>query len=214
MTTTEPLQLTEHEILALLAFNDGESTAVTREIFRLTPQANNEQLVKAGMTTLLVRKLAELNSGDLVVQGPAEFLTAVMATAGEWLEIALVTPSDNHVMFAVSSAGGAFVANVNGDGTHGLTPLKNEQPILHFGIDAATHYLQNAEQSRPVAVQIKHHGLDAQARTANLMVDESGVWHLAVGEGSDLVKEAVAESEALDAFERALNLDEGTPAPA
>lgn len=209
MTTTDALQLTEHEILALLAFNDGEPTVMTREIFRLTQHTDNEQLTKAGMTTLLVRELAELNNGDLVVKGPAEFITAVMATAGEWLEIALLTPEKNHVMFAVSSAGGAFVANVNGDGTHGFSPLKNDRPILSFGIDAAAHYLRGPAGHRPVAAQIKHHGLDSQPKTANLMVDESGQWHLATGEGSQLTKHEVDEADAMDRFEKALSLDEG-----
>ncbi|NJC23087.1 hypothetical protein BJ994_002163 [Arthrobacter pigmenti] len=213
MTTTDALQLTEHEILALLAFNDGEPTVLTRDIFRLTPQADNEQLTKAGMTTLLVRDLAVLSDGDLVVKGPAEFLTAVMATAGEWLEIALVTPEKNHVMFVVGSAGGAFVANVNGDGTHGFSPLKNDRPILAFGLDAAATYLQDPQRQRPVAAHIKHHGLDATPRTANLMVDESGIWHLAIGEGDSMTRTEVAEPEALDHFRKALDLDEGTAAP-
>ncbi len=208
MTTQEQLRLTEHEILALLAFNEGESTAITREIFRLTPVVDNEHLVKAGMTTLLVREFAELKDGDLVVQGPAEFLTAVMATAGEWLEIALITPATSHVMFAVASAGGAFVANVFGDGTLGLSPLKNDRPVLGFGMDAAEHYLRNPEQARPVAAQIKHHGIDTEARTANLMVDETGQWHLATGEGPGLVKQEVAEEEAFTLFAQALDLDQ------
>ncbi|WP_299166186.1 hypothetical protein [uncultured Arthrobacter sp.] len=219
MTTTDSLQLTEHEILALLAFNDVESTALTREIFRLTPQAGNEQLTKAGMTTLLVRGLAELNQGDLVLKGPTEFIAAVMATAGEWLEIALLTPDRNHVMFAVASAGGVFVANANGNGTHGFTPLKNDRPVLKFGVDAAAHYLRDSGSEpdgsgstarRPVAAQMKHHGLGVQPRTANLMVDESGTWHLATGEGAELVKREVDESVALELFEQALDLDHGT----
>ena len=219
MTTTDSLQLTEHEILALLAFNDGESTALTREIFRLTPQAGNEQLTKAGMTTLLVRGLAEMNQDDLVLKGPTEFLAAVMATAGEWLEVALLTPDRNHVMFAVASAGGVFVANANGNGTHGFTPLKNDSPVLKFGLDAAAHYLgvsgpesggSSPDARRPVAAQIKHHGLGVQPRTANLMVDESGTWQLATGEGDELVKREVDESVALELFEKALDLDNGT----
>ncbi|WP_028280858.1 hypothetical protein [Arthrobacter sp. H5] len=209
MTTTDALQLTEHEVLALLSFNEGEPTAITRDIFRLTPQAGNEELTKAGMTTLLVRDLAEIKDSDIIVKGPAEFLAAVMATAGEWLEIALVTPKTNHVMFAVSSAGGAFVANVNGNGTHSFTPLKNEEPILGFGIQAAAHYLTDSEGNRPVAAQIKHHGFGVEPRTANLMVDETGAWQLAKGEGAGATKESVPAGEALELFERALDLDEG-----
>ncbi|KRF08482.1 hypothetical protein ASH00_01810 [Arthrobacter sp. Soil782] len=219
MTTTDSLQLTEHEILALLAFNDGESTALTREIFRLTPQADNEQLTKAGMTTLLVRGLAELSDSDLVLKGPTEFIAAVMATAGDWLEIALVTPERNHVMFAVASAGGAFVANANGNGTHGFTPLKNDRPVLKFGLDAAAHYLgdsglepdgSGSPGRRPVAAQIKHHGLGVQSKTANLMVDESGTWQLATGDGDQLAKREVDGSVALELFEEALELDHDT----
>jgi hypothetical protein len=222
LTTTDSLQLTEHETLALLAFNDGESTTLTREIFRLTPHADNEQLIKAGMTTLLVRGLARMKGNDLVVEGPAEFIAAVMATAGEWLEIALLAPDKNHVMFAVASAGGVFVANVNGNGTHGFTALKNDRPILKFGVDAAAHHLRSPGQGvggnapaglRPVAAQIKHHGLGVQPRTANLMVDESGAWHLATGEGDQLTKREVSDSDALKLFEQALELDNGAVAP-
>lgn len=219
MTTTDSLQLTEHEILALLAFNEGESITLSRDIFRLTPLADNEQLTKAGMTTLLVRGLAQMNGDDLVVSGPAEFIAAVMATAGEWLEIALLTPNGNHVMFVVASAGGVFVANVNGNGTHGFTPLKNDHPVLKFGVDAAAHYLRNSgpgseangrPQPRPVAAQIKHHGLGVEPRTANLLVDESGAWHLATGEGDEATQREVSESDALKLFQEALDLDRPT----
>ncbi|WP_323959063.1 hypothetical protein GC088_10970 [Arthrobacter sp. JZ12] len=207
MADATALHLTEHEILALLAFNDTESCTITRDIFRLTPHADNADLQRAGLSTLLVRDLAELDGEDIRVKGPTGFLAAVMATAGEWLEIALITPSTNHVLFAVSSAGGAFVANVSGRATHRFTPLKNEAPILSFGLDAASHFLQGDNAARPAAAQIKHHGLGVEARTANLMVDESGAWHLATGEGDQLAKRDVSSSDALELFGQALTLD-------
>ena len=122
-------------------------------------------------------------------------------------------------MFVVASAGGVFVANVNGNGTHGFTPLKNDHPVLKFGLDAAAHYLRNpgngsdgnsSAQPRPVAAQIKHHGLGVEPRTANLMVDESGAWHLATGVGDDATQREVPEAEALEQFEQALAFSDGT----
>jgi hypothetical protein len=45
------------------------------------------------------------------------------------------------------------------------------------------------------------------------MVDESGAWRLATGEGDQLTKREVSDSDALKLFEQALELDNGAVAP-
>ncbi|MGA7204836.1 MAG: hypothetical protein WBX27_09430, partial [Specibacter sp.] len=64
--TENELRLTDHELLALLSMTPTESAATTRALFRLDQFDANELLTNAGVTTLLVRGLAELQAENIV----------------------------------------------------------------------------------------------------------------------------------------------------
>ena len=92
MTDTE-LRMTDHELLGLLAMTPTESAAVTLGLFRLDQHTDNELLTNAGITTLLVRGLAELQGEKIVPLEKCAIVGSVLSQAQEWLEISLNTPT-------------------------------------------------------------------------------------------------------------------------
>ncbi len=82
MNDETPLRLTDHELLALLAVNQTPSADTTRAVFRLSPVADNELLEQAGITTLLVRGLAEVSGDDIVPVVGARTVARLAETLG------------------------------------------------------------------------------------------------------------------------------------
>lgn len=203
--TTVPL--TEHEILALLSFNDTEPSSYTRDVLGLADVTAEDVLVRAGLSTLLVRDLAVAKGSDLVLTGPTEQIAGIMATAGGWLAIAVTTDGTTSVLFGVQSAVGAFVMSVGTRGVHQFNPLPTDTPILSFALDIATHYLGNSSADSPLSVRVKHHGLGVPPRTATLVRHADGGVRITLGEGDEPGEITPVRGAEVEEFGKALDLD-------
>lgn len=202
--TTVPL--TEHEILALLSFNDTEPSSYTRDVLRLADVRAEDVLVRAGLSTLLVRNLAVVQGPDLVLAGPTEQIAGIMATAGGWLEIAVTTDGTSYVLFGVQSAAGAFMMSVGTRGVHQFNPLPADKPILSFALDIATHYLGNSSADSLLSVRAKHHGFGVTPRTATLLRNTDGGVRVTLGEGEEPAVTIPAPGAEVEEFGKALDL--------
>lgn len=207
--TPEPLLLTEHEILALLSLNDTESARRSRTVMHLPEVEDESDYMRAGITTLLVREHATVEEDNIAAQGVALSVASVLTTAEEWLEIGIVTNEHSHVYFAVASAAGNMLANMNRLGVHELLPLDPGAELLDIGLGIARNALTDEGTAKPVAVNITHHGLEADSRSASVLADADGRWHLA-GEPRDeqgeMTRSEVNAEEALGKFKDALVL--------
>ena len=201
------VSLTEHEILALLAFNDTEPAAYTRDVLRLSGAEQRETLVRAGLATLLVREQAALQGENLVLQGAVQQIAGIMATAGGWLEVAVTTAQTSYMLFAVQSTGGSFIMSAGTHGVHSFDPMPQDKPILLFALDIAKHYLEATDPGSKVSVRAKHHGLGTETRVATLLRDTDGTVRLALDDGPGAQLTEPTTGHELEEFARALALD-------
>jgi hypothetical protein len=196
--------LTDHEILAVLAFGDGPGTVMSRRVFRLEALEDHELLRQAGITTLVVRGLAEVDGEDLVLKEPVATIGAILLGASEWLEIALVTPSAESVVFGIGAPGGALMVNLDRRGTHRFYPAETGDALLSGALAVARRYLESAPDGRPAAVSITRHVAGSEPRSAHLKAAEDGTFELAVGREDRPAARAVAAPQCFDEFASAL----------
>jgi hypothetical protein len=196
--------LTDHEILALLSFGNGPGTAMSRRIFRLEAFADNALLTQAGTTTLVVRGLAEVDGEDLVLKEPVATIGAMLLAADEWLEIALVTPAAESVVFGVGAPGGALMVNLDRRGTQRFYPAEPGEGLLRGALAVAGDYLQTAPDGLPAAVSVTRHVAGAEPRAAHLKAAEDGTFELAVGGQERPPARTVAAPGCFDEFAAAL----------
>jgi hypothetical protein len=200
----DTLRLTDHELLALLAMNPTPAAERSRELFRLAGVNHQDVLEQAGITTLLVRGLAEVAGEDIVPVDKGAIVAAVVSTADEWLEMALVTPTSDHVLFIAGSEQGAVLLNLSRYGVHEVQPVDSRSGMLSLGVAIAKQYLVDGPDGLPAAAMIKHHRTGGKPLVANLKAGEDGSWTLAEGDGDNPPTRPVPATEALASFEAAL----------
>lgn len=203
MTDTE-LRMTDHELLALLSMTPTESAATTLGLFRLDQHAQNQLLQNAGLTTLMVRGLAQAQ-GELIV--PIEncaVVGTVLSQAQEWLEISLTTPSTEHVLFTAGSNVGAVLLSLSPFGVHKIQPIESGPAMLALGLHLCREYLVGAAEGLPATAVIKRLRTGAEPVVAQLTAVESGNWTLRTGSETDFTEHSVPPADALDRLEAAL----------
>lgn len=203
MTDTE-LRMTDHELLALLSMTPTESAATTLGLFRLDQHAQNQLLQNAGLTTLMVRGLAQAQ-GELIV--PIEncaVVGTVLSQAQEWLEISLTTPSTEHVLFTAGSNVGAVLLSLSPFGVHEIQPIESGPAMLALGLHLCREYLVGAAEGLPATAVIKRLRTGAEPVVAQLTAVESGNWTLRTGSETDFTEHSVPPADALDRLEAAL----------
>lgn len=196
--------MTDHELLALLSMTPTESAATTLGLFRLDQHAQNQLLQNAGLTTLMVRGLAQAQ-GELIV--PIEncaVVGTVLSQAQEWLEISLTTPSTEHVLFTAGSNVGAVLLSLSPFGVHEIQPIESGPAMLALGLHLCREYLVGAAEGLPATAVIKRLRTGAEPVVAQLTAVESGNWTLRTGSETDFTEHSVPPADALDRLEAAL----------
>ena len=205
MTDESELLLTDHELLALLAMNPGDSTTFTRELFRLNGVPHQEVLERAGITTLLARGMAQANGEDIDPVGRGALVAAVLTTATSWLEVAFVTPKVDHVMFVAASEHGSLLLSLDRLGVHQVRPVDTSNGVAHLGVLLARAYLQDATDGLPAAAMVTRHAVSETPRTAHLRREPNDVWTLKTGNGDAAQTVDVPAAEAFTLFSAALD---------
>ncbi|SEF02407.1 hypothetical protein SAMN04489740_3819 [Arthrobacter alpinus] len=204
MTNESDLLLTDHELLALLAMNPTQSSASTRDVFRLGGVPHQDVLERAGITTLLARGMAEPSGDDIIPAERGALVAAVLTTATAWLEVAFVTPAADHVMFVAASEHGSLLLSLNRLGAHQVRPVDTSEGLAHLGVLLTKAYLQDATDGLPAAAMVTHHALSETSRTAHLKRDEDETWTLQTGQGEAAQTATVPAATAFELFSSAL----------
>ncbi|MHA7268354.1 hypothetical protein [Arthrobacter sp. HLT1-20] len=204
MTDTE-LRMTDHELLGLLAMTPTESAAVTLGLFRLDQHSDNELLTNAGITTLMVRGLAELQGERIVPLEKCAIVGSVLAQAQEWLEISLTTPTTNHVLFAVGSNVGAVLLSLSPLGVHELQPIESGSAMQELALHLVQEYLAGAAEGLPATAVIRRLRTGAEQAVAQLTAVETGEWVLRSGSESEFTETTLPAEDAMAALESALD---------
>lgn len=196
MTTQDdaPLNITEHELIALIALAGTSGAFKCQSMFRLD-HAAGAPLEQAGVATLLERGLLKVDGDALAPVGPAAGITAVLASSDAWLEAALVTPKAEHVYFLFGSADAALVLSLNKYGVHELRPLSGTEGMFTTAVEMVKFYLGTAPDGRPAAGTLRRHFEDGNFRAVHVKTGPDGSFELAVGDGADLATTPLPEED-------------------
>ncbi|MDO5753893.1 hypothetical protein [Arthrobacter sp.] len=205
MTDESDLLLTDHELLALLAMNPTDSAAATRDLFRLSTVAHRDVLERAGVTTLLARGMAEPNGEDIVPVERGALVAAVLTTATEWLEVAFVTPSSDHIMFVAASEHGSLLLSLNRLGAHQVRPVDTAEGLPRLGVLLSQAYLEDATDGLPASAMVTFHPASGTPLTVQLKRDESETWTLLSGSGDAVQTETIPAAAAFERLSAALS---------
>lgn len=190
----QAIELTGFELLSLLSLGDDASAGTTRASLRLPEVPEDSPLIGAGLSSLLVRKLATVNdAGVLTPQGKVLALTAVLNRATEWIEAAGVSGDTNHVALLVKSPDGAALIEPKPYGIWQALPLPADEPL----IEVASRYVRATYQdvkTLPFAGSIK---VIAQAgdRAAAVRIGEDKAWEISSGPVERLPKPVPVEAD-------------------
>lgn len=203
MAETE-LRMTDHELLALLSMTPGDSASTALELFRLESHLGNELLLNAGLTTLLVRELAQMQGEKIVPMDKCAIVGSVLSQAQEWLEISLTTPTNQHVLFTAGSNVGAVLLSLSPFGVHEIQPIESGPAMLALGLHLCHEYLAEAAEGLPATAVIRRLRTGHQDVVAQLTAAVSGEWTLRSGSDNEFSEVPVSSAEALEKFKAAL----------
>ncbi|ALE06957.1 hypothetical protein AL755_18315 [Arthrobacter sp. ERGS1:01] len=200
MSETE-LRMTDHEILALLSMTPTESAGTTLGLFGLDGHTGNELLTNAGLSTLMVRGLAEPQGGRIVPVERAAIVGTVLSQAQEWLKISLATPSTDHALVMSGSNVGAVLLSLGPYGVHDIQPIESGPAMLALALHLCREYLQGAAEGLPATAVIERLNVGKDTVSATLTALESGDWTMHTNDGSE---QSVPAATAVDSLGAAL----------
>lgn len=196
------LQMTDHELLALLSMTPTESAATTLKLLRLDQHGDNQLFHSAGLTTLMVRGLAAPQGEKIVPVDRCAVVGSVLSQAQEWLEITFTTPSNKHALIAVGSNVGALLLSISPYGVHDVQPIESGPALLELGLHLAREYLTGAAEGLPATAAMRRLRVAGQRNEAHLTATETGKWALRVAAAPGETSHAPAE--AMELFRSAL----------
>jgi len=190
----QAIELTGFELISLLSLGDDASSRKTRESLRLPEVPEGSPLLGAGLSSLIVRKMATVDdAGVLTPQGKVLALTAVLNRATEWIEAAGVSGETNHVGLLVKSPDGAALIEPKPYGIWQALPVPAGEPL----IDVATRYVRATYQdikSLPFAGSVKVIGLEGD-RAAAVRIAEDKSWEISSGPAEQLPRPVPVEAD-------------------
>ncbi len=173
------IELTGPELLVLLSLNEGPAATRTRENLRLPEVPADSPLLAAGLSSLVVRRLAQVEGDVLAPVGNVRPLTQILTSATEWVEAAAIADQRTNAALLVGAQGGAVVLEPRPFGIWHVRPLRLGDPLP----EAAARFVRAAFTQlpgRPFGGSIKV--VDASgARTAAVRVDPGERWEMTSG---------------------------------
>ncbi|WP_457963065.1 hypothetical protein M1E17_16490 [Arthrobacter sp. D1-29] len=192
-------RMTSHEILALLAFQPGPGTALTRQVLGLAELPDDDDLVRAGVGTLNIRDTVEVNGEEVTLLAQARILARIFSTSSEWYDITRIGSEAVSPSYLVDSPAGRAAIFLRPLSEYVCLPLRDDVNLLDFvqltvdeavaalgteggGIVSARRY--RVEADKPVVANIKVRDAGSlQLASAPLDDDgQLGVRDLAAGE--------------------------------
>lgn len=201
-------RMTSHEILALLAFQPGAGTALTRRVLGLAELPDDHDLVRAGVGTLNIRDTVEINGEEVTLLAQARILARIFSTSSEWYDITRIGAEAVSPSYLVDSPAGRAAIFLRPLSEYVCLPLRDDVDLLDFvqltvdeavaalgaeggGIVSSRRY--RVEADKPVVANIKV--LDAGSlQLASAPLDDDGqlgVRDLAAGEQPGLTVRTV-----------------------
>ncbi|UZX04059.1 hypothetical protein F8G81_16700 [Arthrobacter sp. CDRTa11] len=181
-------RMTSHEILALLAFDPGAGTSLTRRVLGLAELPDDHDLVRAGVGTLNIRDTAKINGEEVTLLAEARILARIFSTSSEWFDVTRIGAEAVSPSYLVDSPAGRAAIFLRPLSEYLCLPLRDDVNLLDFvqmtvdesvaalsaeggGIVTSRRY--RAGSDKPLIANIKV--LDAGAlQLASAPLDEDG----------------------------------------
>ena len=171
--------VTSHEILALLAFEPGPSTALTRRVLGLAELPDDHDLVRAGVGTLNVRDTASVNGDEVTLHGPAGYLARVFSTATLWFDITRVGPDAVAAAYIADSPAGRVALFLRPLSEYVCLPMNENATALEMVEATVNDAVAAAKAPSGGIVTSRRYDGGSDPSVANIKVLEDGSIKLA-----------------------------------
>jgi hypothetical protein len=179
-TPAAAYRMTSHEILALLAFEPGAGTALTRRVLGLAELDDDHELVRAGIGTLNVRDTAQVNGEEVTLLAEAKILARIFATSSEWFDVTRIGSASVSPSYLVDSPAGRAAIFLRPLSEYMCLPLRDDVDLLDFVqmmVDEAVGVLDG--EGRGMISSRRYRVEVAAPVVANIKVLEAGSLQLA-----------------------------------
>lgn len=172
-------RVTSHEILALLAFEPGPGTSLTRRVLGLADLPDDHDIVRAGVGTLNVRDTASVDGELVSLHGPADYLARVFSTATLWFDITRVGPNAVAPAYIVESPAGRVALFLRPLSEYVCLPMRDDAGTLDMVEASVNDAVGSAQTLSGGIVTSRRYDRDSEPVVANVKVLEDGVLRLA-----------------------------------
>ena len=172
-------RVTSHEILALLAFEPGPGTSLTRRVLGLADLPDDHDIVRAGVGTLNVRDTASVDGELVSLHGPADYLARVFSTATLWFDITRVGPNAVAPAYIVESPAGRVALFLRPLSEYVCLPMRDDAGTLDMVEASVNDAVGSAQRLSGGIVTSRRYDRDSEPVVANVKVLEDGVLRLA-----------------------------------
>lgn len=192
------IELTGFEILTLLSLGTDDSGADgTRKALHLPEIPKDSPLLSAGVSSLVVRKLAVPNDAEqqLTPQGKVLALTAIINQATEWVEASGGAGDSAHAAVLLKSPAGAALLEPKPYGIWLALPLPGDRPLSELASDYVKAAFDDVPE-RPFAGAVRVlESTGTTTRAAAIRIDEKNTWEFTSGTPDAMPEPVVIDAD-------------------
>lgn len=173
-------RVTSHEILALLAFEPGAGTALTRRVLGLAELPDDHDLVRAGVGTLNIRDTVEINGEEVTLLAEAKVLARIFSTSSEWFDITRIGSQYASPSYLVDSPAGRAAVFLRPLSEYLCLPLRDDVDLFDFvqaQVDEAVATL--GSEGGGIVTSRRYSVRTQEPVVANIKIHEAGPLQLA-----------------------------------
>ncbi len=173
------LRITSHEVLALLSFNPDPGAELSRKVLALADLPQDSDLVRAGLSTLHVREMAQATGESINLQGGALVLSVILCTARQWFEMTRYGASSSLPVYVVDSPHGKAVIFSQPLSQYLCVPLRGDVDVLAFIAQTVNNAVDEAQAMDGGLITVRNHRTGQSPALANVKVNADGTRQLA-----------------------------------
>ena len=172
-----PAGLTDDELAALVDLNPAPRGRRALAAIGVADVLEDPGAVRAGVASLLVRRMAEAEDDRLLVGGFAGAVGTMLATADDLLLLVVTRAGEvaGRTVLVDAPVGG-FLLDMTTFGAHVVQPLHRETDLVDLVRAVIEEFAADAD-GLPFDVALSRFPLDGDVRTGVLTVEGPDAWH-------------------------------------
>lgn len=173
------VRITSHEVLALLSFSPGSGAQLSRSALALADLPQDSELVRAGLTTLHIRDMAEAAGDGINLLGESLVLSVLLSTATQWFVVTRFGARSSLPVHVLESPHGLAVIFARPLSQYLCVPLRSDIDVLKFVEETVNGAAAEAQNMDGGLITVRQHCLGQEAVSANVKVNADGTRELA-----------------------------------